>query len=86
MRRIVLQQRYEKAHRITVGELRERLSLYSDDTEVTIGPTPNGEPVVFNRLKGRGEKLVQIELAEAAVMMSDPAPGSNMSPWDTVRC
>ncbi len=60
---------HEAANRITVGELRERLLVYSDDMEITIGPAPNGEPVVFSRLKRRGENLVQIELVDAAVMM-----------------
>ena len=64
----------EAANRITVGELRERLLVYSDDTEITIGPAPNGAPVVFSRLKRRGDHLVQLELVEAALLMASDLP------------
>ncbi|WP_421173899.1 hypothetical protein [Aeromonas enteropelogenes] len=40
---------------ITVGELKRQLALWSDDTEVSFSGLD------FYRLKGRGEKLVQIE-------------------------
>ena len=54
----------EEESRITVGELREQLSGYSDDTEITFGCTLDAVPLIFYRVKTRGEKLVQIELNE----------------------
>ena len=54
----------EENHRITVGELKEQLRLYSDDTEITFGNTLEAVPLVFYRVKTRGDKLVQIELNE----------------------
>ncbi|MCH7565999.1 MAG: hypothetical protein IH968_19500 [Gemmatimonadetes bacterium] len=60
---------YEAANRITVGELREMLRFYSDDTELTIGPATNAEPLVFTRVKCRGPNLIQIEVAEARELM-----------------
>ena len=48
---------YEKADRITVGELRQRLAFCSDCTELTIGPASNGEPLILTRVKMRGKKL-----------------------------
>lgn len=49
---------------ITVGELRDQLNHYSDDTEISFGCTVAAVPLVFYRVKTRGEKLVQIELNE----------------------
>lgn len=54
----------DEGHRITVGDLREQLSGYSDDTEITFGCTLDAVPLIFYRVKTRGEKLVQIELNE----------------------
>src|ERR1700753_309884 len=54
----------EEEHRITVGELREQLNGYSDDTEITFGCALDAVPLIFYRVKTRGEKLVQIELNE----------------------
>ena len=54
----------DEGHRITVGDLREQLSGYSDDTEITFGCTLDAIPLIFYRVKTRGEKLVQIELNE----------------------
>lgn len=45
----------ESKKSITVGELRQALALYSDDTELFFGG------LVFYRVKSRGEKLAQIE-------------------------
>lgn len=55
----------EEKHRITVGDLKERLQGYSDDTEITFGATIAAVPLVFYRVKRRGDDLVQIELNEA---------------------
>lgn len=60
---------YEAANRITLGELRENLRPWSDETELKIGPGANGEPLVFCRVKGRGPNLVQIEVLEARELM-----------------
>ena len=60
---------YEAANRSTVGDLREALRFYSDDTELKIGPVENAEPLVFCRVKGRGPNLVQIEVVEARELM-----------------
>jgi len=49
---------------ITVGELKEHLAGYSDDTEITFGSTMQAIPLVFYRVKIRGDKLIQIELNE----------------------
>jgi hypothetical protein len=54
----------DEEHRITVGDLREQLSGYSDDTEITFGGTLDAVPLIFYRVKTRGDKLVQIELNE----------------------
>jgi hypothetical protein len=54
----------EEKSRITVGDLRKELSFYSDDTEITFGHTLDAVPLVFYRVKTRGDKLVQIELNE----------------------
>jgi len=44
-------------HRIlTVGELREELKLWSDDAIVHF------EGFAFNRCKGRGDRILQIEI------------------------
>lgn len=43
---------------LTVGELRERLSHLPQDAELFLGG------LRFNRLKMRGEKLVQLEFQE----------------------
>jgi hypothetical protein len=59
----------EEEHRITVGELKERLQGYPDDTEITFGATRAAVPLVFFRVKTRGDDLVQIELNE--VMEND---------------
>jgi hypothetical protein len=55
---------YERENRITVGSLRRQLSEYSGDTEITFGCTIDATPLVFYRVKCRGDKLVQIELNE----------------------
>lgn len=61
--------KYEEAHRITVGDLREMLRPWPNGAELTIGPATNAEPLVFCRVKGRGPNLVQIEVAEASFLM-----------------
>ncbi|MFN4229812.1 hypothetical protein [Parvibaculum sp.] len=60
-----------KGHRITVGELRERLDEYDAEAEITFGCTEAAVPLVFYRVKNRGprnakgpDQLVQIELNE----------------------
>lgn len=45
----------KKTPTITVGELKEKLSNFSDDTELSFSG------LEFYRLKIRGDKLVQIE-------------------------
>lgn len=54
----------EEESRITVGDLRRQLTGYSDDTEITFGCTLDAVPLIFYRVKTRGDKLVQIELNE----------------------
>lgn len=54
----------EEEHRITVGELLGQLRNYSPDTEITFGCTRDAIPLIFYRVKTRGDKLVQIELNE----------------------
>lgn len=49
---------------MTVGELRDRLKGYSDETEITFGSNIFGVPIIFYRFKRRGENLLQIELSE----------------------
>lgn len=49
---------------ITVRELIEQLRMHSDDAEVDFGCTLDGAPLVFYRVKARGDDLVQIELNE----------------------
>jgi len=44
--------------------LKELLREYSDDTEITFGNTIDAFPLIFYRVKSRGENLVQIELNE----------------------
>ncbi|MDP3327711.1 hypothetical protein [Parvibaculum sp.] len=58
-------------HRITVGDLREQLSSYSAEAEITFGCTEAAVPLIFYRVKNRGPRdakgadhLVQIELNE----------------------
>ncbi|MGE0269473.1 MAG: hypothetical protein AB7S78_13570 [Candidatus Omnitrophota bacterium] len=54
----------ERESRITIGRLREDLQGYSDDTEITFGSTREAVPLIFYRVKRRGDGLVQIELNE----------------------
>ena len=49
---------------ITVGDLRRQLEVFGDDWTVIFSDTEAGNPMVFNRTKSRGAKLVQIELNE----------------------
>lgn len=56
----------EEKSRITVGDLKERLQGYSDDTAITFGATVAAVPLVFYRVKRRGDDLVQIELNEVS--------------------
>jgi hypothetical protein len=61
----------EERRRITVGDLRKELASYSDDTEITFGCTLDAVPLIFYRVKARGDKLVQIELNELTDEVSD---------------
>jgi len=54
----------DDGHRITLGDLRRHLREFDDDTEVTFGATRAAVPLVFCRVKRRGDRLVQIELDE----------------------
>ena len=54
----------EEKGRITVGRLKKMLEGYSDDTEITFGSTIKAIPLVFYRVKRKGNDLVQIELNE----------------------
>ena len=44
----------EADYRITLGELREVLRGYPDSAEVTFGSTMAGVPLIFFRVKHRG--------------------------------
>ncbi|PZU85019.1 MAG: hypothetical protein DI528_13015 [Shinella sp.] len=46
---------------VTVGQLREALSLHHDDCTVIFGPDTQRNALRFYRVKKRGEELVQIE-------------------------
>lgn len=72
----------DEGHRITVGELREQLSGYSEDTEITFGCTLDAVPLIFYRVKTRGEKLVQIELNE---LRDEEGAGGEETIEDKVR-
>ena len=63
-------QELEASNRTTVGELRRALEGYSDATEVNFGCTLDAVPLMFYRVKRRGENLVQIELNEASLEIS----------------
>lgn len=54
----------EEDYRITVGDLLEQLRGYAPDMEITFGCTRDAIPLIFYRVKTRGDKLVQIELNE----------------------
>lgn len=49
---------------LTVGELREELSAWPDDAQITFGGTLAGHSLVFLRFKRRGEKLLHIDVVE----------------------
>ncbi len=49
--------------RLTVGELKEHLAVFSDDYVVFFGPGGSNE-LTFYRTKLRGDKLVQVEFNE----------------------
>lgn len=50
---------------LTVGELKRFLKAVAPETEITFGSSKyRKRPLVFNRFKTRGEKLLQIELNE----------------------
>lgn len=55
----------ENKKSITVGELRQALALYSDDTELFFGG------LEFYRVKSRGDKLAQIEFNQLVCLDSD---------------
>jgi hypothetical protein len=54
----------EERSRTTVGDLIQQLSLHPKDAEITFGCLMDTTFLVYYRVKGRGEKLVQIELNE----------------------
>lgn len=54
----------EEARQMTVGELLDLLDGYPRHYKITFGSTLDGSPLVFNRVKQRGESLIQIELTE----------------------
>jgi hypothetical protein len=56
-----------KEYRMSLGDLRKQLELFSDDYEVTFG---SGN-LKFYRTKQRGDKLVQIEFAQQTEMVPD---------------
>jgi hypothetical protein len=57
-------QRLTEEQSLTVGDLMRQLSGYDKDTEITFGSTLDANLLVFNRVKRRGDNLVQIELNE----------------------
>lgn len=52
----------KKVPTITVGQLKEELALYSDDTELSFSG------LEFYRLKMRGDKLVQVEFNQSVYL------------------
>lgn len=46
---------------VTVGQLREALAMFTDDSVVIFGPDTQNNALQFYRVKKRDEKLVQIE-------------------------
>ena len=58
----------EEQRVLTVGEMKRELAGWSDDTEVIFGVSLSdriiSEGLSFNRFKGRGTKLLQIQLCE----------------------
>ncbi|NSM24099.1 hypothetical protein HT094_06920 [Shewanella sp. ZOR0012] len=46
---------------LTIGELKEMIRLYDDDTEIYFGGLD------FYRLKMRGDKLVQVEFNQTSI-------------------
>jgi hypothetical protein len=76
---------YEGDHRITVGDLRERLAAFDDDAELHFGAADEGRnPLIFHRLKNRspiqGTGLVHVELDE----VTDEAMKDELA-WDVAR-
>ena len=51
---------------LTVALLKRELDNWSDDTEIDFGVTMSGSPLTFYRFKKRDEKILQIELNDAA--------------------
>ena len=53
---------------LSVADLKRELANWSDDTEVifcvSLGDRVVSDDLCFNRFKGRGEKLLQIQLYE----------------------
>ncbi len=49
---------------VTVGQLREYLAEYSDDCVLVFGPDTEAQALLFQRVKKRGDKLVQIEFVQ----------------------
>lgn len=47
---------------VTVGALREALSIHADDSVVVFGPDAHGNALRFYRVKKRDDNLIQIEL------------------------
>lgn len=54
----------EPRHVLTVGYLRDQIRDLDPDVEFDFGCTLAGTPLVYYRLKWRGDKLLQIELNE----------------------
>lgn len=53
---------------LTVGDLKRELANWADDAEIIVGVSLKdrivSDGLVFNRLKSRGEKLLQIQFYE----------------------
>ncbi|MER8553611.1 hypothetical protein NKH37_15720 [Mesorhizobium sp. M1217] len=47
---------------LTVGDLRDAISLLPDDARVIFGTCSHGDPLTFYRFKMRGESIISIEL------------------------
>lgn len=50
--------------RLTVSELQEMLSHFSEDAEISFGTVSDAAPLSFHRLKSCGEKELRIDLAQ----------------------
>jgi len=48
---------------LTVADMRDALSNFSDDAEIAFGTCSHGAPLQFYRFKKRGDKVLGIEFS-----------------------